>query len=122
MVRTFLPFTATGSVRPAFWAWARSSNPQLQNTTPVAAAAPPLRKFRRRKFRRVVIGCPSQDRLVPGSLQRCVGEVELGFFEAEEPVGLFERGHDGRFAEARGPLLLGDQRRPLGACGAGRRD
>ena len=37
-------------------ACARSSRPQLQKTIPVAAAVPPLRKFRR-----VVMGRPSED-------------------------------------------------------------
>src|SRR5580704_5583645 len=47
MVLTFLPLTATGRVRAAPCACARSSRPQLQKTIPVAAAVPLLRKFRR---------------------------------------------------------------------------
>src|SRR4051812_1906833 len=104
MVRTFLPFTATGSVRPeGFCACARSSRPQLQNATPVAAAAaPPLL----RKFRRVVIGRPSQDSFVPGSLRQSVDGVELRVVEVQQAIGLLERRHDGRQAVSRGAPLL----------------
>src|SRR5216683_2196010 len=47
MVLTFLPLTAMGRVRMPACACARSTRPQLQKTIPVAAAVPPLRKFRR---------------------------------------------------------------------------
>ena len=56
MVLTFLPLTATGRVRDEPCACALSSRPQLQKTIPVAAAVPPLRKFRR-----VVMRRPSED-------------------------------------------------------------
>ena len=49
MILTVLPFTATAVRRPVPWACAASSSPQLQNTTPLAAAP-------RRKFLRDVIG------------------------------------------------------------------
>src|SRR5215204_883917 len=68
MVLTFLPLTATGRVRDVPCACALSSRPQLQKTIPVAAAVPPLRKFRR-----VVIKRPSEDlsSSSPAKLGRC---------------------------------------------------
>ena len=48
-----------GKLRVPACACARSSRPQLQKTIPVAAAVPPLRKFRRVVV--VIIGRPSQD-------------------------------------------------------------
>src|SRR5215208_2962394 len=72
MVLTFLPLTATGRVRDEPCACARSSRPQLQKTIPVAAAVPPLRKFRR-----VVMRRPSEDCFVPPLAQQ--GEVSASY-------------------------------------------
>ena len=64
MVLTFLPLTATGRVRDVPCACALSSRPQLQKTIPVAAAVPPLRKFRRVVMRRPSEDCPASCRCV----------------------------------------------------------
>src|SRR6266545_6999954 len=72
MVLTFLPLTATGRVRDVPCACARSSRPQLQKTIPIAAAAPPLRKFRR-----VVMRRPSEDCFFPPLAQQ--GEVSASY-------------------------------------------